>query len=174
MAIYIDETFSFPDEKPFIFFEEAGSEHVDISSKISFDAHKVSKDYEHYVELSELDKRQALEKRLYTGSYGKVIRPATLLMYYEDTPIGACSVVSTSCWGMEDVPWVFDLSLDPKYHGQGLGKHLMQQVLAILANAGYTITGLAVTTSNKSAIGLYEKLGFFKVDEFSEFTRVIS
>lgn len=147
-------------------------EHNSVVSGISCRAHQVSKDYEHYCELNEPDKRLNLEANVHKGVYGEVVKEASLLLRWQQKPVGFGTVVITQNWGYDRLPWVFDFSMEPEFHGRGWGKYLMQQMLAVLVAQGFPIIGLAVTCSNQVAIKLYEGLGFFAVEEFSEFIKL--
>lgn len=52
------------------------------------------------------------------------------------------------------------LHLNSQYHGKGYGKKMALQLLDMAKQKGFKVVELHVTTSQKAAIGLYEKLGF--------------
>jgi ribosomal protein S18 acetylase RimI-like enzyme len=56
-------------------------------------------------------------------------------------------------------PWLSDVARDPDPAYRGLGSVLVRRALAVLAAAGETTFGLAVSEGNP-ARGLYESLGF--------------
>lgn len=56
--------------------------------------------------------------------------------------------------------YVNNVVIDEKYRGLGLGKKLMQEVISEGHKAGVTEFTLEVRVSNKTAISLYEALGF--------------
>ena len=172
MALHLENEYPVPALVDGLTLEQTQLEHKQAVSEISCAAHRVSKDYEHYCELNEVDKRLNLEENVFKGVYGEVIREATLLMRWQQRPAGFGTVVVTQNWGYERLPWIFDLSIDPEFHGRGWGKYLLRQMLAALVGLGFPIVGLAVTASNQIAIRLYESLGFFVVEEFSEFIKL--
>ena len=143
--------------------------YYDWSSELSVKAHKISKDYEHYIEMLYPKNRKKLEEKVLAGLYGSIIQPASLVLYYNNKPVGYCLVVEVKCWGYERVPWVFDICIDPAFHGQGMGNILTKQMLNKLIELDYEIMGLAVTLTNKYAIKMYNKYGFLELDVFYEF-----
>ncbi|MCP4051377.1 MAG: GNAT family N-acetyltransferase [bacterium] len=171
MALDLDNDFPFPDTAPYITFKEIEPEDIIITSRISFRAHQISKDYGRYSDLETIEKRLQLERIVFQEKQGRIVKPATILMYYNEIPIGTCIITEVAYWGLEKVPWIFDISLTPEYHGQHLGETLIKQSIATLAAMGYPVVGLAVTVSNTSAIRLYEKLGFYFSETFFEFMK---
>lgn len=49
--------------------------------------------------------------------------------------------------------------------GQGIGKHLLSEIIALAHSEGYLALSLSVDPQNKPALQLYEKAGFKKVYE---------
>ena len=163
-SFYIEET------QPFTFSEYQKSD-AEWAAELSIKSHSISKDYKMYNEMIYVENRIELEKRVWSGWYGDIINPASLVLHYNNQPVGYCVVVSTKCWGYKKVPWIFDICVDPSYHGQGIGKALSYRSLNKLIEMNFPLMGLAVTLSNQYAISLYEKLGFQLVDVFYEFTK---
>lgn len=63
------------------------------------------------------------------------------------------------------------LAVNPSYRGQGLGKQLVEAVIAaLLAQQGIAKTHLFVHTDNQSAQGFYESMGWFARDEVRMFS----
>ena len=162
-SFYIEET------QPFTFSEYQKSD-AEWAAELSIKSHSISKDYKMYNEMIYVENRIELEKRVWSGWYGDIINPASLVLHYNNQPVGYCVVVSTSV-GYKKVPWIFDICVDPSYHGQGIGKALSYRSLNKLIEMNFPLMGLAVTLSNQYAISLYEKLGFQLVDVFYEFTK---
>tara|TARA_B100001989_G_scaffold244948_1_gene214221 strand:+ start:917 stop:1840 length:924 start_codon:yes stop_codon:yes gene_type:complete len=153
-------------------FEKYTPDWYEWASKISVDAHAVSKDYMDYEEMKSPANRLRLEKRISTENKGKLNSNASLVIFYNNKPVGYCLVVEVKCWGYESVPWIFDICIDPEFHGQGLGKALLHKVVKTIYDDNYDIMGLAVTLTNVYAISLYHKLGFQDLDIFYEFIQV--
>jgi ribosomal protein S18 acetylase RimI-like enzyme len=57
-------------------------------------------------------------------------------------------------------PNIFLLYVDPAYRRQGIAHALMENVERWAKSQGYTQIGLQVFTTDRPAIGLYEKLGY--------------
>jgi GNAT superfamily N-acetyltransferase len=57
-------------------------------------------------------------------------------------------------------PNIFLVYVDPAYRRQGIAKALLQHAEAWAKNSGYTQMGLQVFTANRSAIELYQQLGY--------------
>ena len=143
---------------------------LDVTGSISYLAHQVSRDYYMYVEMNQLDKRVALEKKAFSELYGPVIGPASLIILDGDKIIGNCLVVEVATWGYNHVPWIFDINILPSYQGKGIGRLFFKHIINVLTDMEYQIMGLAVTADN-FAQRLYTKLGFKVFDTFYEFTK---
>lgn len=55
---------------------------------------------------------------------------------------------------------ILDVAVHPEYRGHGLGKLLVENVLAACRQRGAEFVSLEVRPSNSEAIGLYRRLGF--------------
>jgi len=174
MALWLHQDYFYKEEPcpiPLDFYLMT-EEYKDITARISHAAHQVSQDYPMNLEMRDLDKRIELEHRAFSGHYGPVIRDGSLLVFHNGQPIGYCLAVEVKCWGMEKMPWIFDIVIQPGFDGQGVGRELLKKSLNLMTENGYTLVGLAVTKSNY-AKRLYEKLGFETVDDFYEFIRLV-
>lgn len=58
---------------------------------------------------------------------------------------------------------VLNICIDPQYHGQGYGRHLLQHLLSLARQNGADTVFLEVRPSNETAIQLYNRLGFNQV-----------
>jgi ribosomal protein S18 acetylase RimI-like enzyme len=173
MSLWLEEGAYFNQEEPEIpveYFLMAES-YKEITAKISFDAHQISRDYYMYPEMSRLDKRIGLEEKVFDGLFGDIVEKASLLVFHDGKPIGYCLFVEVACWGFEKIPWVFDIVIAPGYDGKGIGRELFKVCLNLLTDLKYPIVGLAVTKDNY-AKRLYEKLGFQHVDDFYEYIKL--
>lgn len=64
---------------------------------------------------------------------------------------------------------IFGVGVLPEYHGQGIGRQLVEAVMVRLqAMPHIKKMDLAVTTSQQAAVKLYEKLGFVRVGEMKK------
>lgn len=158
-----------PDLPPKVTLEPLSIEHAVIVGRISYAAHQVSKDLDGYPDFSSPEQRARLECEIFGGLFGEVIGPASLLVRLEGRPVGACLVVGLAGWGFPRVAWVLDMTIDPKYQGQGLGKQMLMHSLKGAAEDGVPVAGLAVTCDNTAARRLYEKMGFQALEQFYEY-----
>ena len=174
MALQLDTLapFTVPDQGYHYFL--MSKDYHDITGSISYEAHRISKDYEHYPEMNTCEKRTQLEKNVFDGRSGPVNKNASLMICKDTTIIGYCLIVDIkNCWGHDLVPWIFDISIHPSYMGKHLGKTILQLSINALIEQKLPILGLAVTETNFNAIALYESLGFYVVDDFYEFIKPV-
>lgn len=68
---------------------------------------------------------------------------------------------------IDDFTPEFAISLYKEYRGKGIGKRLMDAMLDLLRDKGYSQASLAVQKDNYAA-KMYEKLGFCRVNENEE------
>ncbi len=61
----------------------------------------------------------------------------------------------------KDVAYIDLLSVDPAYHGKGIGKILVQKCVLRAAELGYQRLDLFTWAGNTKAVPLYKKCGFF-------------
>ena len=65
-------------------------------------------------------------------------------------------------WGAR-VPgsnYIADLWIDPPYHGQGIGRRILDALMAQILLDGFDSVTIGTHADNLPAIGLYEKMGF--------------
>ena len=62
-------------------------------------------------------------------------------------------------WDLEKPQWIYDIVVDPKYQGNGIGRRLMERAEEY-ARAIDQNLGLFVHADNTSAIALYRKTGY--------------
>lgn len=58
---------------------------------------------------------------------------------------------------------ILNIATHPEYRRRGLGRKIMETVIAHAKEKGITFITLEVRESNAAAIGLYESLGFYQV-----------
>ncbi|HSL20692.1 MAG TPA: ribosomal protein S18-alanine N-acetyltransferase [Vicinamibacterales bacterium] len=88
-----------------------------------------------------------LEQQLLSRSY--VLRAA------DDRVAAFCT-----CWLVVDELHINTMAVRPEFRRQGLGRRLLEHVLADAARQGATRATLEVRRSNAAAIALYEAFGF--------------
>jgi ribosomal protein S18 acetylase RimI-like enzyme len=76
----------------------------------------------------------------------------------------AAALTSTVSMG---VGHVTQICVVPEYQGQGLGTRLMEAVVRALRSARFHALSLTVTSANRNAVALYERLGFHVLKKFS-------
>lgn len=68
--------------------------------------------------------------------------------------------------------YIFGFYVRSDQQGKGIGKLFLQEIYPILKQDGFRKVCLTVSTKNKAAVKLYEKLGFViketRLDEFGE------
>jgi ribosomal protein S18 acetylase RimI-like enzyme len=55
------------------------------------------------------------------------------------------------------------MAIRSQHRGQGIGKHLLSEMIGFARSIGYTALSLSVAPHNKPALQMYEKSGFEKV-----------
>ncbi len=151
-----------------VVFHQMGTGFDALCGELSYHAHKVSRDYYMNPEMNTLSLRINLEKEIQTSGKVEFDPEASAVAVYNNMLIGFCTIAYIECWGQKKVPWIFDLSVHPDYHGKGVGRELLKSVINGLIYKEFTIMGLAVTKTNPAKY-LYENLGFTIADEFYEF-----
>jgi len=90
----------------------------------------------------------------------ELTNPLSLWLVAEDNGILAGYIGSQSVMGEADM---MNLAVKPEFRRSGVGKELVQRLVAELKKNGVTSLTLEVRVSNSPAISLYEKLGFCQV-----------
>lgn len=65
-------------------------------------------------------------------------------------------------WRVLDEVEILDIAVDPARQGLGLGRLLLETVIAVAATVGVKRIVLEVRVSNEPALRLYQKLGFIR------------
>lgn len=68
------------------------------------------------------------------------------------------------CQTVLDEATLFNIAIDPPFQGQGLGKLLLEHLIAQLRQKGIATLWLEVRQSNTGAQHLYQQCGFNQVD----------
>lgn len=68
------------------------------------------------------------------------------------------------CQKVLDEATLFNLAIDPVYQGQGWGKYLLEQLIALLRQHKVLTLWLEVRSTNQVAQKLYQQCGFNEVD----------
>ena len=89
-----------------------------------------------------------------------------LIAEIEGKHIGNCSLMSVGGFRRYRHRCEIAIALYQEYCGLGIGKAMLEMLLNIAKQVGYEQAELEVIANNKSAIALYEKLGFQKYGTF--------
>lgn len=82
--------------------------------------------------------------------------------YYWVCEIDREVIAYCGAWFVDDRGTITSIAVLPKYRSRGIGKRLMQEMLAYCRLAEITEFLLEVRVSNETAIAFYEKMGFAK------------
>ncbi|MEQ1887229.1 MAG: GNAT family N-acetyltransferase [Bryobacteraceae bacterium] len=84
-----------------------------------------------------------------------------------DTESGALAGISLASLVAPDAGHITQLCVGSQFRGRGIGRELLQQSRLALAASGRLTVSLTVTEENRSAIALYESVGFRLVRRFA-------
>ncbi|MCR5454155.1 MAG: GNAT family N-acetyltransferase [Bacteroidales bacterium] len=108
------------------------------------------------------------ELQVYVEDFGKRKGDYCLVADVENKIVGAVWVRIMNDYGhIDDLTPSLAISLYPQYRNQGLGTHLMREMLQLLKNENYKQVSLSVQKANY-AYRMYKKLGFEIVKENDE------
>ena len=93
-------------------------------------------------------------------------RELMLIATIDGKHIGNCSLMGIAPYRRYFHRCEVAIALYQKYCGCGIGKVMMQTVLDVAKDLDYEQAELEVISDNKTAIALYEKLGFVKYGTF--------
>ena len=114
---------------------------------------------------SDLDAVAALEASSFTNPWTRemlereLVQPTSARVYVLRLPEAGVAAFC-SCWVIADELHINTIAVDASRRRQGLGRALMQHVLAAVAREGVRRATLEVRRSNLAALGLYGDLGF--------------
>lgn len=96
---------------------------------------------------------------------GKFFAPASCIAFRKDTG-QPCGLILGSLVS-EGVGHITQICVSPESRGLGIGYELLRRACREFADHGYNKVSLTVTSSNASAIRLYERMGFRRMREFA-------
>lgn len=79
-----------------------------------------------------------------------------------------CGVIVLDRKGLAGSPYLKSIAVDPKYRNQGVGRALIE-FAENLYRKQYKHFFLCVSSFNKKAQSLYDRLGYIKVGEFKDY-----
>ncbi len=93
-------------------------------------------------------------------------RELLLVAFVGDKHIGNCSLMSVGNYKRYSHRCDIAIALYQEYCGCGIGEAMLKTVFDVAKRVGYEQAELEVMSENKTAISLYEKLGFEKFGTF--------
>lgn len=105
------------------------------------------------------------EKRLI--QYSQIFKHIFYVIQYNGKSVGYCSYYIqpiVSLRGIKKVAVVYSIAVDRNYSRMGFGEALLKESLKELTVNDIESIWLFVNAENKAAIGLYNKIGFEKID----------
>lgn len=111
-------------------------------------------------------KESNIEK--YLKDWGRQHDHALVAMDGENNPVGAVWIRllnrENAGYGYvdDDTP-VLGMAIMPQHRRQGIGKHLLSEMIGLARSIGYSAVSLSVDHRNKTALELYKKNGFEQV-----------
>lgn len=113
-------------------------------------------------------KEPAIEK--YLKNWGNPDDHALIAKGEQNNPLGAVwiRVFNSTNPGygyIDDETPELGMAIATEFRGQGIGTHLLSEMVALAQTKGYPALSLSVNPHNKLALQLYEKAGFEKVYE---------
>jgi ribosomal protein S18 acetylase RimI-like enzyme len=98
---------------------------------------------------------------------GVFFRPASFTA--TDPATGRIVGISLSSLVAPESGHITQICVAPEMHGQGLGHELLRRSLETFKEAGCVSASLTVTSENRNAVALYERVGFETVRRFSAY-----
>ncbi len=148
-------------------FEPLTHAHNRVSAAISWDAHRHRQHMECYGAYNTVANRSQFAQQLRMGVHGDSIVPASILMRYNNQPIGCIEMVAVD-HGPAPIAWIMDIAIVSAYQSKRLGGSMVGYALDQAYAAGYPTVGLSVTLDNTRAVNLYKRLGFVEESIFVE------
>ncbi len=108
------------------------------------------------VSLTEEQQKRFLQSKL------DAERELMLVAIVDGKYVGNCSLMSAGGYKRYRHRCNVAIALYQEYCGRGIGKVMLETILDVARNLGYEQAELEVVAENKTAIALYEKIGFIK------------
>jgi len=85
----------------------------------------------------------------------------TIAMVPGNRYVGHCWLgVQREFFTSQPLAWIFDITVDPKFRGRGIGRRLLHDMLHRVKSKGFDQIGLQVMRHNADAQRFYESEGF--------------
>jgi putative acetyltransferase len=126
---------------------------------------KLFKDYTAWLDLDLTFQDYATELALLPGKYGPPAGALFLSRSKDGVPLGCVALRPMELRGTCEMKRLY---ISPEARGMGLGKRLVLEVLTEGKRLGYQRMRLDTLPKMQSAISLYEKQGFVKIEPYYE------
>jgi ribosomal protein S18 acetylase RimI-like enzyme len=116
--------------------------------------------FDRYLFLEDPDPEKDAERvvaSLLRGTWGEYLPWASFAAETDGKVVGMTIVLHTPGRAL-----IADVSVDPAYQGQGIGRGLVSASVTALRDRGESVIALVVTEGNRRALRLYESLGFVR------------
>ena len=139
-------------------------------AKISCRAHAKQINRDAYIEFANIENRSQLSKDFQSNDSHPYLSTASRAAILNETVVAVIEVLRFPGPNNQGLAWIADISVDPDYQGQGLGRHLLLDSLSQIKQIErIDSVGLCVTCTNTLAIKLYDTLGFSPAQKVLEY-----
>ncbi len=114
---------------------------------------------------SEEGANRFLRNIVYQRGCGEFLPRASFVLTFSESDVPIALILNSEV--APGVAHTTQVCVLPGYQGHGLGRGMLQASVCALESLGYTALSLTVTCANRSAIALYENMGFRAVRRFS-------
>ena len=98
----------------------------------------------------------------------RLSRKEYLFAKHNNTIVGIACVVTEGAAKVQHVGIIFSVYVKSEYRGKGVGKKLLQAILELAKERKLLKVRLYAAVTQKTAIALYESLGFYKMADFKQ------
>jgi ribosomal protein S18 acetylase RimI-like enzyme len=123
------------------------------------------KDYPAWLALDLAFQDYATELASLPGKYAPPAGALLIARLNNGTPLGCVALRPMDKHGVCEMKRLY---ISPEARGLGIGKRLVREVLSEAKKIGYERMRLDTLPKMQSAVSLYEKMGFVKIDQYYE------
>lgn len=120
--------------------------------------------YETFLAISLSFQNFDQEKQSLPGRYRPEEKGELYIVYFQQQPVGCAAYYELEA-GIAEIKRMY---IDTEFQGQGLGKALINRMLADCKNHGYRFVRLDSLKRLHAARRLYLGLGFYEIDPFND------
>jgi L-phenylalanine/L-methionine N-acetyltransferase len=103
---------------------------------------------------------EVMGKEDFLPIFEEMLKDDDLYVYEIDNMVASTYRIQYKRHRMSHIVYFGGFAMHPEYRGRGLGKKIMQEIMARLKNEGIKRLELFVVCDNERAINFYKKLGF--------------